>query len=114
MYSRAIVMGRITADPELRLTENGTPVMSFNVAVRRKTVSEAGERKTDFITIVAWRAKAEFIMKNFTKGNMILVDGSLVTETYEDKNGITHRVVKIIADTISFCGEKSQMEYRAL
>lgn len=108
MYSRVIVMGRITADLELRQTPSSVSVLSFRIAVNRPFVTKNGERATDFFNVVAWRAQAEFIAKYFKKGSLILVDGRLESREYVDKNGTTQRVVEIIAENVSFTGEAKQ------
>ena len=77
MLNRIILMGRLTRDPELRHTQAGIPVASFSLAVDRDFKSrDGGERATDFIDIVVWRATAEFVAKYFTKGRMAVVEGS--------------------------------------
>lgn len=108
MYSRVIVMGRITADLELRQTPSSVSVLSFRIAVNRPFVAKNGERVTDFFNVVAWRAQAEFIAKYFKKGSLILVDGRLESREYVDKNGTTQRVVEIVAENVSFTGEAKQ------
>lgn len=75
MLNKIILMGRLTRDPELRRTESGTAVCSFSIAVDRDFKSKNGEKETDFIDIVAWRATAEFVSKYFTKGRMAVVEG---------------------------------------
>ena len=88
MLNIAVIMGRLTAAPELRTTPNGVSVTSFSVAVDRSYSSRSGgERQTDFINVVAWRGTAEFICKYFQKGQMIAIDGSIQTRNYEDKQG---------------------------
>ena len=77
MLNKIILMGRLTRDPELRRTESGTAVCSFSIAVDRDFKSKNGEKETDFIDIVAWRATAEFVSKYFTKGRMAVVEGRL-------------------------------------
>jgi single-strand DNA-binding protein len=104
MYSKVIIMGRLTADPELRQTKEGTPVASFRVAVNRPP-SKTGERVADFFAVTAWRSRADFVAKFFKKGNVILVDGTLTTREYVDARGINQRVVEITAENISFTGE---------
>ena len=108
MYSRVIVMGRITADLELRQTPSSVSVLSFRIAVNRPFVAKNGERATDFFNVVAWRAQAEFIAKYFKKGSLIFVDGRLESREYVDKNGATQRVVEIIAENVSYTGEAKQ------
>ena len=80
------LVGRLTADPELRQTPNGIPVCSFSVAVNRAYSGANGERQTDFINCVAWRQTAEFISRYFRKGQNIGLNGSIQTRTYQDKD----------------------------
>ena len=108
MLNCAVIMGRLTADPELRQTPNGVAVTTFTVAVDRGVVRHGEERKADFINVVAWRQTAEFVSRYFTKGSMIAVQGSIQTRTYDDKNGLKRYVVEIVADNVSFCGSKSE------
>lgn len=108
MLNCAIIMGRITADPELRTTSNGLSVTSFSVAVDRNYARAGEEKQTDFINVVAWRSTAEFVCKYFTKGQMIAVQGSIQTRNYEDKTGAKRTAVEIVANQISFCGSKSE------
>ena len=108
MLNCAVIMGRLTADPELRQTPNGVAVTTFTVAVDRGFIRQGEERKADFINVVAWRQTAEFVSRYFTKGSMIAVQGSIQTRTYDDKNGLKRYVVEIVADNVSFCGSKSE------
>ena len=108
MVNCAILMGRLTKDPELRTTQNGTSVTSFAVAVDREYVRQGEERQTDFINVVAWRQTAEFVSRYFRKGSMIAVQGSIQTRNYEDRNGNKRTAVEIIADKVSFCGSKAE------
>ena len=80
------LVGRLTADPELRQTPNGTNVCSFSVAVNRAYSGANGESQTDFINCVAWRQTAEFISRYFRKGQNIGLNGSIQTRTYQDKD----------------------------
>ena len=73
MLNKIFIMGRLTRDPELRRTQNGTAVTSFSLAVDRDFKSQSGEKETDFIDVVAWRSTAEFVAKYFTKGRMAVV-----------------------------------------
>ena len=102
MINKAILMGRLTADPELRTTPNGFSVVSFSIAVNRSYAQKNGERLTDFINIVAWRNTAEFINKYFTKGRMIIIEGSIQTRNYEDKNGNKRTAFEVVADSAHF------------
>ena len=110
MLNCAVIMGRLTADPELRTTNNGISVCTISVAVDRNYQREGQERQTDFLTVVAWRQTAEFIAKHFRKGKMIAVQGEIQTRKYEDRNGNKRTAVEIVADNVSFCGSKEQGE----
>ena len=103
MLNIVAIQGRLTADPELKHTPSGVAVTSFTLAVDRYAKEE---RKTDWVDVVAWRQTAEFICKYFTKGQMIAVDGSIQTRSYEDKNGNKRKAVEIVAKEVSFCGSK--------
>ena len=85
MLNKAILMGRLTRDPELKITPSGVSVCPFTIAVNRP-YSRDKEAQADFIDIVAWRQSAEFVNKYFVKGSMIIVDGMIQTRTYEDRN----------------------------
>ena len=106
MLNRAIIMGRLVADPELRQTPNGVSVITFTVAVDRN-YSRDRDRQTDFIDVVAWRQTAEFVSKYFSKGKMIIVEGSIQTRSYEDRNGNKRRAVEVVADNVQFGESKS-------
>lgn len=108
MLNCAVIMGRLTADPELRTTGNGISVTSFSVAVDRNYQRQGQERQTDFINVVAWRQTAEFVTRYFRKGQMIAVQGSIQTRNYEDRNGNKRTAVEIVADNVSFCGSKAE------
>ncbi len=108
MLNSIIIMGRLTADPELRTTSSGLSVTTFNVAVDRNFARAGEERKTDFFTVVAWRSQADFVSRYFRKGSMIAVQGSLQTRNYEDKNGNKRVAYEIVAEQVSFCGSKSE------
>lgn len=105
--NKAIIMGRITHDLEVRQTPNGTAVLQFTIAVDRNYSKDGGEKQTDFISCVAWRQTAEFIGRYFGKGRMIAVDGRLQSRTYEDKNGVKHYLTELIIENANFTGEKS-------
>ncbi len=107
MFNKVIMMGRITHDLELKSTPSGTNVCSFSIAVDRRFQTKGEEKKTDFFNVVAWKQQAEFVCNYFGKGRMILVEGELQTRTYTDKDGNNVRVTEIIADRLSFTGEKS-------
>ena len=102
MLNKIILMGRLTRDPELRRTQNGTAVTSFSLAVDRDFKSQSGERETDFIDIVAWRSTAEFVSKYFTKGRMAVVDGRLQIRDWTDRDGGKRRSAEVVADNVYF------------
>ncbi|MBQ1545580.1 MAG: single-stranded DNA-binding protein [Clostridia bacterium] len=108
MLNCAVIMGRLTADPELRTTTSGVSVTSFTVAVDRNYQKAGTERQTDFINVVAWRQTAEFVSRYFHKGSMIAVQGSIQTRNYEDRNGNKRTAVEIVADNVSFTGSKAE------
>ena len=103
----AVIMGRLTADPELKTTSSGLSVLSFSVAVERNYQKEGEEKAVDFINVVAWRKTAEFVSKYFHKGSMIAVEGSIQTRKYEDKDGNKRTAFEILANTVSFCGKEA-------
>ena len=112
MINRVVLMGRLTADPELRQTPNGISVASFSVAINRNYSSKSGERQTDFINIVAWRQTADFVCRYFQKGSMIALDGSIQTRNYTDKNGNKRTAFEVVAENVSFCGGKADTSDR--
>lgn len=108
MLNKVILMGRLTADPELRQTTSGISSCRFSVAVNRNyTSKDTGERQTDFINVVAWRNTAEFVSRYFSKGKMIIVEGSLRNNNYTDQNGVKHYSMDVQADNVSFGESKS-------
>ena len=107
MLNCAVIMGRLTADPELRQTPSSVPVTRFTVAVDRGYAKQGEERKADFINVIAWRQTAEFVCKYFSKGSMIAVQGAIETGSYE-KDGVKRYTFEIKADNVSFCGSKNE------
>lgn len=108
MINNVTIMGRIVATPELRTTASGTSVTTFDVAIDRRFNKQGEEKKTDFLTVVAWKSTAEFVCKYFSKGQMIAVQGYIQTRLYEDKDGNKRKAVEIVADNVSFCGSKNE------
>jgi single-strand DNA-binding protein len=106
MLNRTILMGRLVADPELKTTASGISVTSFRIAVERSYVKNGEERKADFIDIVCWRQTAEFVCRYFSKGSLIAVEGQLQSRTYQAKDGTNRYVVEVVADNVSFTGER--------
>ena len=109
MLNRAILQGRLVADPELRHTQSGVAVASFRIACDRDYRSkDPNAQNADFINIVAWRQTAEFISRYFNKGSMILVDGRIQVREYTDNNGQRRYVTEIVADSVNFAGSKRE------
>ena len=108
--NNVILMGRLTADPELRQTQRGISTCRFTIAVNRKVKNENGEYDADFISCVAWRQTAEFVSRYFSKGSMICISGSLRTGSYTDRNhsDVTHYKTDVFVDSVEFTGEKKQ------
>ena len=106
MYNKMILVGRMTADPEMKSTPSGVSVCSFSVACDRQFKDKDGNRKADFIPCVAWRGLAEFVVKYFQKGSPIGIEGSLETRKYTDKNGNNRTMFEVIADRAFFVGSK--------
>ena len=108
MLNNAVIMGRLVAEPELKVTGSGISVTSITVAVDRRFNKQGEEKQADFIDVIAWRHTAEFICKYFRKGSMIAIQGYIQTRNYEDKNGNKRKAVEIVADNVSFCGSKGE------
>lgn len=106
MLNHIVIMGRLTRDPELRRTQNGTAVTSFSLAVERDFKDPDGQRQADFIDVVAWRAEAEFVCKFFTKGRMAVVDGRLQMRSWTDKDGNKCRNAEVLAEHVYFGDSK--------
>ena len=102
--NKAIIIGRLTRDPEMRTTTSGLNSTTFTVAVSRNYTSANGERETDFINCVAWRKQAENIAKYCTKGSQVAVEGRIQTRSYDAQDGTKRYVTEIIADNVTFLG----------
>lgn len=109
MLNNAIIMGRLTADTEIRTTNAGKEVTSFTVAVDRSFVKDGEDRQADFINVVAWGNTAMFINRYFSKGSMIAIQGRIQTRNYEDKQGNKRTAFEIVASDVSFCGSKNEI-----
>lgn len=108
MINNVTLMGRLTYEPELKLTPSGISVCRFQIAVDRNYAPKGEERKADFIDCVAWRSTADFVNKYFRKGSMLALSGSIQTENYTDKEGNKRKSVVVVANNVSFCGSKSE------
>ena len=108
MLNKIIIMGRLTADPELRRTGTGVAVTSFTLAVDRDFSSkDGGEKETDFIDCVAWRNTGEFVAKHFAKGRMAIVSGRLQLRSYTDRDGNKRRAAEVVAENVYFGESKN-------
>ena len=102
-FNKVILVGNMTADPELKQTTGGVSVCSFSIAVNRRFAkAEQGQQNVDFINIVTWRQSAEFVSRYFKKGNPILICGQLQTRSWTDNQGQKRYATEVIADDISF------------
>ncbi|HHX19941.1 MAG TPA: single-stranded DNA-binding protein [Clostridiaceae bacterium] len=106
--NRAILMGRLARDPEIRTTQSGIPVCNFTVACDRRSRAADGswQNQADFIPCVAWRQQAEFINRYFSKGDRILVSGSIQPRSWEDDKGNRRYTTEVIIDEVEFCESK--------
>lgn len=100
--NKAILVGRLTKDPEIKLTSNQTQFCQFTLAVDRRFKDANGQRQADFINCLAWKQTAEFIVKYFKKGNRIGVVGSIQTRSYDDNNGQKRFVTEVVIDEAEF------------
>ena len=105
--NKVILIGHLTADPELTQTQSGIAVTSFSIGATRRFARNGEQPTSDFINIVAWRQQAEFVTKYFHKGNAICIVGSLQTRNYVDQQGNKRYVTEVVADEISFVEKKS-------
>ena len=102
--NKAIIIGRLTADPEINTTNSGVDVCRFAVAVNRPYKNANGDAQVDYLNIVVWREAAKNCAKYLAKGRQVAVVGSIQTRSYEDSNGIKRYVTEIIAEHVEFIG----------
>lgn len=100
------LMGRLTADPEIRTTESGVPVVNFTLAVDRDYTPQGAEKQADFVPITAWRNLAKVVTAYFTKGRMMAVDGRLESRKYVDKDGNNRTAWGVTANNVYFCDSR--------
>ena len=108
--NKVVLVGRLTAKPELRYTPQNTAYTRFSVAVNRSFTNADGKRDADFINVVAWRKQAETISKYFDKGNLIALEGRLQTGSYDDKDGNKRYTVDVALDNFEFVESKASRE----
>ena len=102
MLNRVILIGRLTKDPELRYTPNGTAVATFTLAVNRSRANQEGERETDFIPVVVWQKQAENCANYIGKGSLVAVDGRLQVRTFDGKDGQRRWITEVVAENVRF------------
>jgi single-strand DNA-binding protein len=108
MTNRAVLVGRLTKDPELRFTPNGIAVTTFTLAVNRPFKNANGEQEADFINIVVWKKAAENVANYTSKGSLVAIDGRIQTRSYENKDGQRVYVTEVVADSVQFLGTKKR------
>jgi single-strand DNA-binding protein len=108
MTNRAVLVGRLTKDPELRFTPNGIAVTTFTLAVNRPFKNVNGEQEADFINIVVWKKAAENVANYTSKGSLVAIDGRIQTRSYENKDGQRVYVTEVVAESVQFLGTKKR------
>lgn len=111
--NKVLLVGRLTAKPELRYTSTNTPYTRFSVAVNRTFTNANGERETDFINVVVWRKQAENVCNYLNKGSLVSIEGRLQTGNYTDKDGNKRYTTDVAADNVQFLESKAQSQGRA-
>lgn len=107
--NKAIILGRLGQDPELKYTASGTAVCNFSMATSEKWTDKSGEtkEKSQWHRIVVWGALAELCNQYLSKGRQCYIEGSIETRSWEDKNGVTKYTTEIIAKDVKFLGDHS-------
>ncbi len=112
-FNKVVLVGNLTADPELKKTPSGVSVVSFTLAVQRRYAKPEDQVQADFINIVAWRNTAEFVTRYFTKGRSMLVCGALQSRSYTDQNGQKRYVTEVVADEVTFVDRRPDGQKQA-
>lgn len=110
----AIIIGRLTKDPEMRSTQSGTSVCSFTVAVDRRFKNQNGEKETDFIPVVTWKGLADNCGRYLSKGSQVGVSGRIQTRSYDAKDGSKRYITEIVADEVEFLTPKSDTRHEEI
>lgn len=105
--NKAILIGNLTKDPELTITNNGIAVCKFSLAVSRRYVNASGERETDFLNIVVWRGQAENCHKYLKKGSKCGIVGSIQSRSYEAQDGTRRYITEIVAEEVEFLSNRN-------
>lgn len=113
MINRVILVGRLTKEPMLRKTANGTSVATFTVACNRRFAGQNQEQQADFINCVAWRQSADFISQYAAKGSLVGVEGRIQTRTYDDQTGKRVYVTEVVADTVQILESRAAAQNRS-
>ncbi len=108
--NKVVIVGRLTKDPEIKLTSNQTQFCNFTVAVDRKFKDANGQRQADFISCLAWKQTAVFIQKYFKKGSRIGLAGSIQTRSYDDQNGQKRFITEVVVDEVEFVESNNRAE----
>ncbi len=106
-FNRAILGGRLTATPEAKMTQSGTPVTTFTVAVNRKGAKD-GQQQSDFVNCVAFKERAELICKYFVKGSSICIEGEIQTRSWKDSEGNNRYATEVLVSQVHFVDSKSE------
>ena len=110
--NKVFLIGRLTADPELRYTSSNLPVASFSLAVNRNFTSQSGEREADFINIVVWNKQAENCKNYLNKGSQVAIDGRIQVSKYQDQSGQNRYRTEVVANNVQFLDTKASREQR--
>ena len=111
--NRVMLIGRLTAKPELKYTNSNLPFARFSVAVNRTFNNAQGQREADFINVVVWRKQAENVCNFLDKGSLVSVEGRIQTGSYDDKDGNKRYTMEVVADSVQFLESKNQSQNRS-
>ncbi|MBO1123773.1 single-stranded DNA-binding protein [Enterococcus casseliflavus] len=112
MINNVTLVGRLTKDPELRYTANGTGVATFTLAINRNFTNQAGEREADFVQCVIWRKPAETLANYARKGTLLGVTGRIQTRSYDNQQGQRVYVTEVVAENFQLLESKATSEQR--
>lgn len=110
--NRAMLVGRLTAKPELRYTPSNLPYTRFSIAINRNFSNRDGQRETDFINIVVWRKQAENVCNFLDKGSLVGIEGRIQSGSYDDKDGNKRYTMDVVADNVQFLESRGQSQAR--
>jgi single-strand DNA-binding protein len=110
--NKALLIGRLTRDPELRYTGSNIPVATFTLAISRPFTGQNGEKETDFINIVVWRKQAENVKNYIGQGSLVAVEGRIQSRNYDAGDGTKKYITEVVADNVQFLESKEQSKNR--